>query len=257
MSILNVNQIQPVGSGQTVTISATNVDAGSATVTAGTFSGNLSSSGISTFSDTVNVGAGKSIRLYGATSGYSEIIAAAGSASTTFTLPANGGSASQYLQTDGAGVLSWATVTSPEILQVVHALNETQGSVINTAATSYNDTGLSATITPVAAGSSILIFVSQYHYILTSTINTASGRLKIRRGTTDLKEYQKGIYKTDGGSGAHALWGNVCVTYLDTPTYTLGNSVSYNTQVKSDNSNNCTLTWNTTPSTMVLMEIKA
>jgi fibronectin-binding autotransporter adhesin len=41
MSILNVNQIQPVGSGQTVTISATNVDAGSATVTAGTFTGNL------------------------------------------------------------------------------------------------------------------------------------------------------------------------------------------------------------------------
>ena len=35
MSILNVNTIQPVGSGQTVTISATNVDAGSATVTAG------------------------------------------------------------------------------------------------------------------------------------------------------------------------------------------------------------------------------
>lgn len=37
MSILNVNQIQPVGSGQTVTISATNIDTGSATVTAGTF----------------------------------------------------------------------------------------------------------------------------------------------------------------------------------------------------------------------------
>ena len=41
MSILNVNQIQPVGSGQTVTISATNIDAGSATVTAGTFSGGV------------------------------------------------------------------------------------------------------------------------------------------------------------------------------------------------------------------------
>ena len=41
MSILNVNQIQPVGSGQTVTISATNIDTGSATVTAGTFTGNL------------------------------------------------------------------------------------------------------------------------------------------------------------------------------------------------------------------------
>jgi len=75
----------------------------------GNLTGNVTSSGISTFSDTVNVGAGKSIRLYGATSGYSEIIAAAGSASTTFTLPANGGSVSQYLQTDGAGVLSWVT----------------------------------------------------------------------------------------------------------------------------------------------------
>ena len=41
MSILNVNQIQPVGSGQTVTISATNINTGSATVTAGTFTGNL------------------------------------------------------------------------------------------------------------------------------------------------------------------------------------------------------------------------
>ena len=42
MSILNVNQIQPVGSGQTVTINAANISAGSATLTAGTFSGNLS-----------------------------------------------------------------------------------------------------------------------------------------------------------------------------------------------------------------------
>jgi len=41
MGILNVNQIQPVGSGQTVTISATNISAGSATVTAGTFSGGV------------------------------------------------------------------------------------------------------------------------------------------------------------------------------------------------------------------------
>ena len=73
---------------------------------------NLNVSGVSTFSDTVNVGAGKSIRLYGASSGYSDIIAAAGSASTTFTLPANGGSSGQYLQTNGSGGLSWATVSA-------------------------------------------------------------------------------------------------------------------------------------------------
>ena len=197
------------------------------------------------------------LRLNGSSSGYVELEVPAAAGSHTLTLPDGGGTSGQYLQTNGSGTLSWATVTTPEILQVVHALNDTEGSATGTSATSYNDTGLSATITPVAAGSSILIFASQYHYVLTSTINTASGRLKLRRGTTDLDEYQKGIYKTDSGTGAHALWGNVCVTYLDTPTYTLGNSVSYNTQVKSDNSTNCTLTWNTTPSTMVLMEIKA
>jgi len=76
-------------------------------------------SGVSTFttvkvgtaatidSSGVQVGAGKSIRLYGATSGFSDIIAAAGSASTIFTLPANGGSNGQVLSTDGSGALSW------------------------------------------------------------------------------------------------------------------------------------------------------
>ena len=44
MSILNVNRIQPVGGGQTVTINAANISAGSATLTAGTFSGTLSGS---------------------------------------------------------------------------------------------------------------------------------------------------------------------------------------------------------------------
>jgi len=44
MSILNVNQIQPVGSGQTVTISATNIDTGSATLTAGTFTASTNGS---------------------------------------------------------------------------------------------------------------------------------------------------------------------------------------------------------------------
>ena len=170
------------------------------------------------------------------------------------TFPSGNGTAGQYLQGDGAGALSWQTITS-EILQVVHSRNATQGSVINT--TAWQDSGLSATITPVAAGSSILIFVSQYVYSLNSTINATQNYLKLRRGTTDLDEWSKGIYKTDSGSGAHAHWSNYSVYYLDTPTYTLGNSVAYNTQVRADSATNLTLTWNTYPSTMTLMEIAA
>ena len=41
MSILNVNQIQPVGSGQTITISASDITASSATITASSVTGNL------------------------------------------------------------------------------------------------------------------------------------------------------------------------------------------------------------------------
>ena len=164
MSILNVNQIQPVGSGQTVTISATNISAGSATVTAGTFSGNLSSSGISTFSDTVNVGAGKSIRLYGATSGYSEIIAAAGSASTTFTLPANGGSASQYLQTDGSGALSWQTVSTS---------NLTRGTAVSASGSAIDFTGLPSGIRRLQVTLDAVSSDNNYHILI--QLGTSSG----------------------------------------------------------------------------------
>jgi len=53
MSILNVNQIQPVGSGQTITVSATDITASSSTISANSFSGNvtgnINATGISTF----------------------------------------------------------------------------------------------------------------------------------------------------------------------------------------------------------------
>ena len=41
MSILNVNTIQPVGSGQTITVSAANISASSTVVTASSFVGNV------------------------------------------------------------------------------------------------------------------------------------------------------------------------------------------------------------------------
>ena len=199
------------------------------------------------------------LKLNGSTSGSVALDAPADTSPSgtdvTLTLPTSAGSSGQYLQTNGSGTLTWASPTAPEILQVVHSRNATQGSVTNT--TAWQDSGLTATITPVAASSSILIFVSQYVYSLNSTVNFTQNGMKIRRGTTDLDEWIKGIYKTDSSTGAHAHWSNYSVYYLDTPTYTLGNDVSYNTQVKASNSTNSTLTWNSSPSTMTLVEIAA
>ena len=50
------------------------------------------------------------LRLNGSTSGYVEIDAPATAGSNTLVLPTGNGSNGQYLQTNGSGALSWATV---------------------------------------------------------------------------------------------------------------------------------------------------
>jgi hypothetical protein len=52
------------------------------------------------------------VKLLGATSGYTELAAASVATPTTFTLPAADGTVGQALTTSGTGVLSWTTVTS-------------------------------------------------------------------------------------------------------------------------------------------------
>jgi len=51
------------------------------------------------------------IRFRGATSGFVELAAPDAAGSNTLILPTGNGTTGQYLQTDGAGALSWQTVT--------------------------------------------------------------------------------------------------------------------------------------------------
>jgi len=60
-------------------------------------------------------GTDNKLRLYGATSGYVEIDAPSSAASNTLVLPNGNGTNGQYLQTNGAGLLSW--VTNPALFQ--------------------------------------------------------------------------------------------------------------------------------------------
>lgn len=52
------------------------------------------------------------LRLNGATSGYTEIDAPAVAGNNTLSLPTGNGANGQFLQTNGSGVLSWATASS-------------------------------------------------------------------------------------------------------------------------------------------------
>jgi len=54
------------------------------------------------------------LRLNGSTSGYTEIDAPAVAGSNTLVLPTGNGTNGQYLQTNGSGVLSWATVAGSQ-----------------------------------------------------------------------------------------------------------------------------------------------
>ena len=63
-------------------------------------------------STAASVLATSALRLLGSTTGYSGLQSPATGSNVTWTLPASDGSSGQYLQTNGAGVLSFQTVTS-------------------------------------------------------------------------------------------------------------------------------------------------
>jgi len=72
------------------------------------------------------------LRLNGSTSGYTEIDAPAVAGSNTLVLPTGNGSSGQYLQTNGSGALSWATVTSPSVaLTAATSVASTSGTSID------------------------------------------------------------------------------------------------------------------------------
>ena len=54
------------------------------------------------------------LKLNGSSSGYTAIDAPAAAGSNTLVLPANNGSNTQFLQTNGSGVMSWATPTDTD-----------------------------------------------------------------------------------------------------------------------------------------------
>jgi hypothetical protein len=72
--------------------------------------------GIGTTTPGSAIDAKGTLRLSGSTSGYVGLAPAAAAGSTTYTLPAADGTASQVLSTNGAGTLSWGTKSIPRVL---------------------------------------------------------------------------------------------------------------------------------------------
>ena len=104
------------------------------------------------------------LRLNGSTSGYVEIDAPATAGSNTLVLPTGNGTSGQYLQTNGSGGLSWATLPAGgKILNVWQGVfTGIQSFAPGSAAPGprADITNLSVTLTPTSASSRFLITCS-------------------------------------------------------------------------------------------------
>jgi hypothetical protein len=193
-----------------------------------------------------------SIKLNGATNGSVELdVPDAIGSDLNITIP---GAAGTLDRLERAG----------NILQVVQ---NTYSTPTVFSATTYANTGLTATITPSSASSKILISVTQLLYYGRNTFYQYGGYRLVRDISGEVaiyapspisggRAYIPGIYA--GGSGTNDLnFGFLTnLTYLDSPSTT--STIVYKTQVETfDSGGTITAQLDSKPSTMILMEVAA
>jgi hypothetical protein len=174
------------------------------------------------------------------------------SASNTLTKRAIG-TTGQVLTVSG-GVPTWATPAGGgKVLQVVYGSTTTTTDITSS---TYADTSLSATITPSATSSKVLIFTSQTALIFSGSLLSHGSR--ILRGST-------AIFTGGVGSDGHIdigsygspvyLGDRFTMTYLDSPNTT--SATTYKTQGIKNYGNTLRYQAGNYESTIILMEIGA
>ena len=172
-----------------------------------------------------------------------------GTGSGTFTRRGIG-TTGQILTVSG-GVPTWSTPAGGgKVLQVVAGYTST---ATTSSSSTYIDTTLTASITPSATTSKILIFVSQ-NGLVKSAGNASNGiGLRLLRNTTALQGF---AYEQLQTNTTIVNKGSASLGYLDSPNTT--SSVTYKTDMANTGSNNASVTANENcGSSIILMEIGA
>ena len=163
------------------------------------------------------------------------------SSDVTLKLPSTTGSAGQVLKVASANhsstnaELEFGADTGGKLLQVV---TTNISANFSTTSTSLVDvTGYNLSITPTAASSKIKVSFNADHY---AENNNTFNQYSI---ITIARSIQGGSYTSlyTGAQGAYMKleqwadneYGRVAMIFLDAPTYTLGNSITYKMQIRS------------------------
>ena len=175
------------------------------------------------------------LKLQGSTSGHTAIEAPASAGSNTITLPANNGSANQYLKNTGtAGILEFATLAGGKILQVAFGENSTEKSIQTT---TYTDTNLTGTIQPSATSSKILVIVNQRFTMDRQNISVYAG-LQLLRDSSVIVASSAYAYGFQDNSSTNWLGyrDRITIIKMDQPAST--STLTYKTQGKVENTSN-------------------
>ena len=149
----------------------------------------------------------------------------------TFKLPQADGTANQVLKTDGNGALSFGADQGGKVLKYETVVYSTEVSSSNT---SYVDSGLSATIQPSAAGSKILVMLSQFFNVNVANPNVGAAIQLLEGSTVIVPSQTWDIYYFPGLSGNNSknYMQRYNVTMIHTPSYSLGDTLTFKSQMK-------------------------
>ena len=178
------------------------------------------------------------LKLNGSSSGYTAIDAPAAAGSNTLTLPANNGSANQYLKNTGtAGILEFATLGSVgKLLQVVTTARDG-----HTLTTSYSDIYTSDLSITLASTSSKVLVIQNTHELKMEC--DASGRdmeagITIKRTTSgdtfDAVGVARARVRDNNSNAGKKVQHQVTITYVDSGFSNLTNT--YNAHGKRESS---------------------
>tara|TARA_R100000329_G_scaffold12330_2_gene13370 strand:+ start:8441 stop:9103 length:663 start_codon:yes stop_codon:yes gene_type:complete len=126
-----------------------------------------------------------------------------------------------------------------KIIQLVNATTQTEA---ETSGETFIDTNLTGTITPTAANSKILITISQQLSINTTSSGNGGGLdilRKVASGSFSIIENSLSnsigpfsYFLSAGGVSSLNYHFRHNMTHLDSPTYTLGDAITYKTQMR-------------------------